>query len=62
MVNKSRDKDIDRDSSDIKKHRKTNSTSSSSNASEIPSIKAKVDVYAVCVHPEYNNNSNFSQT
>lgn len=48
MVNKSRDKDVDRDSSDSKKHRKTNSTgSSSANASEIPTIKTKVDVYAV---------------
>lgn len=50
MVNKSRDKDVDRDSSDSKKHRKTNSTSStSSNASEMPSIKTKIDVYAVCM-------------
>lgn len=52
MVNK-RDKDGDRESSDSKKHRKTNSSSSlstsSTNASESQAIKAKIDVYAVCM-------------
>lgn len=43
MVNKNRDKESDRESSDSKKHRKTNS----SNSTEIPAKLAKVDVYAV---------------
>lgn len=43
MVNKNRDKESDRESSDSKKHRKTNS----SNSIEIPAKLAKVDVYAV---------------
>lgn len=43
MVNKSRDKDGDRESSDSKKHRKANF----SNSSEIPAKSPKIDVYAV---------------
>lgn len=45
MVNKSRDKESDRESSDSKKHRKSNS----SNSTDIPTKLAKVDVYAVSI-------------
>lgn len=50
MVNK-REKESDRESSDSKKHRKSNS----SNSTEIPAKQAKVDVYAVSnFHVQYN--------
>lgn len=44
MVNK-REKESDRESSDTKKHRKSNS----SNSAEVPAKQAKVDVYAVSI-------------
>lgn len=46
MANKSRDKESDRESSDTKKHRKTNAIS----AAEVPPSKlVKTDVYAVSI-------------
>lgn len=49
MVNKNRDKESDRESSDGKKHRKANF----SNSKEIPAKLSKNDVYAVRMFMHY---------
>lgn len=53
MVNKGREKELDRDMSDVKKHRKAISATA---PSDVPEIKLpKEDVYAVSVYSQVHH-------
>ena len=62
MVNKGREKELDRDMSDVKKHRKAISTAAAPETkSEVPEIKLpKEDVYAVSVYSQVHSIHNLA--